>query len=576
MPTPAEHEVDFTVQAVENLVTQFSGALDFYRELIQNSIDAGSAAIEVWMEYEAGAEDDGTISIHVDDFGEGMNEAIIDEQLTRLFSSSKDDDLTKIGKFGIGFVSIFAPGPRAVLMHTGRGGEAWEVLFDADRSFMKTRLETPVEGTQITLYIAGDRTRYRELVTGSRETLLRWCMHSDVDIGFEDRSFGAGPEAINRPFEVPGLCQTRSAAEGTEVVLAYCGEPEYGFYNKGLALTVSRIGTDLLGEFAERLAHVGFKVKSRYLEHTLSRDTVVREGNFFKAMALVLAAADGPLQTALVAVLAALTGRPGWSIGDLNRYIELIGYLAREPAEGLVRHEDRPILRRVDGGVVSLAQVWEAAREDRRVFVSDTAGPLEQMMIAAGTPVLWTARPWEPKFGVGEVIDRYVGHRHGRSLRGRLAAFGLPVAPQPVPICAPESVFMPVTMITPGTEEARLVAAAATLLAATEAGYRRVVACTLPDQSALFVLGRTISPMMQRPPQGRLFMSSRPRRPEAAVHCGHPLFRRWIELQRAAPALAAYCLAKDLLLIEDRLLGCDAALMAAARPIEVASYGGQR
>ena len=162
------HEVDFTVAAVENLVTQFSGALDFYRELVQNSIDAGSAAIEVWMEYEAGADDEGTIAIHVDDFGEGMNEEIIDGQLTRLFSSSKDGDLTKIGKFGIGFVSIFAPDPRAVLLHTGRGGEAWEVLFHPDRSFTKTKLETPVEGTQITLYIAGDRARYRELVGGSR------------------------------------------------------------------------------------------------------------------------------------------------------------------------------------------------------------------------------------------------------------------------------------------------------------------------------------------------------------------------------------------------------------------------
>ena len=62
--TPPEYEVDFTVQAVENLVTQFSSALDFYRELVQNSIDAGSAAIDVWMEFlpasDSGA-DEGTI-----------------------------------------------------------------------------------------------------------------------------------------------------------------------------------------------------------------------------------------------------------------------------------------------------------------------------------------------------------------------------------------------------------------------------------------------------------------------------------------------------------------------------------
>ena len=401
-------------------------------------------------------------------------------------------------------------------------------------------------------------------------------MHSDVEIGFEDRSFGAGPEVINRPFEVAGLCLTRSAAEGTEVVLAYCKEPEYGFYNKGLALTVSRVGSELLGEHAERLAHVGFKVKSRYLEHTLSRDTVVREGNFLKAMALVMSAADGPLQSALVAELGGLTGRPGWSISDLNRYSELIGYLAREPAQGLVRNEELPILRSVDGTAVSLARVWEAASEDRRGFVSDTAGPLEQMLIAAGTPVLWAGRPWDSSRGVGEVVARYVRHRHDRSLRGRLAALGLPVGRSEVPICAPASVFIPVVTITPQTEEARLVAAAAALLATADAGYGRLVACELPDDSALFVLGRTISPMMQRPPQGRLFLAGRPRRPEAAVHCGHPLFRRWVELQRTAPALAAYCVAKDLLLIEDRMLGSDAALMAAARPAEVAHFGGRR
>lgn len=76
--------------------------------------------------------------------------------------------------------------------------------------------------------------------------------------------------------------------------------------------------------------------------------------------------------------------------------------------------------------------------------------------------------------------------------------------------------------------------------------------------------------MMQRPPEGRLFLDKRPRRPEAAVYVGHPLFRRWLALQRTAPALAAYCLAKDLLLIEDRMLGADVALMAAARPEESA------
>ena len=584
--TPPEYEVDFTVQAVENLVTQFSSALDFYRELVQNSIDAGSAAIDVWMEFlpasDSGA-DEGTIVIHVDDAGEGMNEAIIDQQLTRLFASSKDGDLTKIGKFGIGFVSIFAPDPRAVLLHTGRGGEAWEVLFHPDRSFTKTRLGSPVEGTQIALYLAGDRARYRELVQGSRDTLRRWCVHSEAEISFEDRSFGAGPEAINQPFEVPGECLTRSAAEGTEVVLAFHRQPEYGFYNKGLALTVSRDGQTLLGEHAARLAHVGFKVKSRYLEHTLSRDTVVREGNFFKAIELVLAAADGPLQAALVRELAELAARPAWTLADLRRYGELLGFLASEPEPAIARHDERPLLRTVDGRAISLAQLWDAAREDRRVFCSDAVGPLEEQLIAAGTPVLLRVgsrgdSPVAAHGGAAVLAARDAAHRHRRSLRGRLAALGLPLAAPDLQVTAPEAAFVRVALISASAEEQRLVDAAAALLTAIDAGYRRLIVCQLDDGGPLFVLGRSIAPMMQRPPDGSLFHEKRPRRPEAAVHRGHPLFQRWLALARHAPALAAYCLAKDLLLSEDRLLGRDVALMAAARPEEAAArrHGGRR
>ena len=132
---------------VDNLVTQFSSPLHCFRELVQNSIDAGSGAVDIWLDFipDEGGGASGVIEIHVDDAGEGMNEEIIDDQLTTLFSSTKEDDLTKIGKFGIGFVSVFALGPKGVLVQTGRDGEYWEVFFDHDRSFYKSPLETPIE-----------------------------------------------------------------------------------------------------------------------------------------------------------------------------------------------------------------------------------------------------------------------------------------------------------------------------------------------------------------------------------------------------------------------------------------------
>ena len=298
--------MDVTNQAVENLVTQFSSALDFYRELVQNSIDAGSAAIEIWLDFipdESGGAG-GVIEIHVDDAGEGMNEEVIDEQLTTLFSSSKENDMTKIGKFGIGFVSVFALQPRGVLVQTGRDGQYWEVFFDQDRSFFKSPLDTPIEGTQITLFIEGDRARYTDLVRRSLETIDHWCRHSEAEINFEDRaSLDADYVHVNKPFSVEGECPTTVEREGTLVVLAYSNTPVWGFYNKGLALAVVRGKTDLV---SDKLAHVAFRIKSRYLEHTLSRETVMRDENYDKAMAIIAEAAAGPLRAKLVAEIAAL------------------------------------------------------------------------------------------------------------------------------------------------------------------------------------------------------------------------------------------------------------------------------
>ena len=101
-----EQADNLAAAALENLVNQFARPLDFLRELVQNSIDAGSPRVEVRIERQADPSDPRSVvlTIHVEDWGGGMDERIIDSQLTRLFASSKEGDLTKIGKFGIGFM----------------------------------------------------------------------------------------------------------------------------------------------------------------------------------------------------------------------------------------------------------------------------------------------------------------------------------------------------------------------------------------------------------------------------------------------------------------------------------------
>ncbi len=589
-PTPAATPAGAPVPegaagALDNLVTQFSNAFDCFRELAQNSIDAGSPVVEVWTEFDASHGQVGTACLHVDDCGDGMDERIIDHELTKLFASSKEGDLTKIGKFGIGFVSVFALKPAAVLLHTGRGGEYWEVLFHEDRSFSKTRLSAPVEGTRITLFVEADEQRYGELVVGARAALKKWCCHAEARVLFEDRSPPPGRpptvETINEPFTVAGACLTRGEAPGTELVLAYADRPHYAFFNRGLALASTDVAAQVLDEWrARRYRRISFKISSRYVEHTLSRESVMRDENYHRVIEQLDAVANGPLLDRLVGELEALTaGQPGrpWSAEDLARYGERIGWLLAEPSGSLDRIADRRILRTVDGAAVSLSAAWDAFARDGRLLAAPQPTPLSAHLAADGVPVFLAglggraagalaedAEAGHPVRGVPALLAGFVRLRRSRRLGTRTKEVVKAVLPDewttwlhpapPPEVADPERVYVAVALDerVPAELEA-LLERAQDLLRAAKAGFRRLhsftpAAPTLDDP--LFVTGRRLGPRMARPP--RYVLPDR-RRLQVAVNRAHPHFLRLARLHERWPAVAGYCLARSLLLAQRRL-----------------------
>jgi hypothetical protein len=78
-------------------------------------------------------------------------------------------------------------------------------------------------------------------------------------------------------------------------------------------------------------------------------------------------------------------------------------------------------------------------------------------------------------------------------------------------------------------------------------------------------------------PTERNMLHARGRQPEAAVNCEHAHFRALLRIAAREPKLAAYFLAKSLLLDEDRGLEFDVPLMRAAMDSSVAPrLGGDR
>jgi hypothetical protein len=566
---------------VDNLVSQFSSAFDCFRELVQNSIDAGSPRVDVWTEFEGGIDHVGTIRLVVEDIGEGMDEAIIDQELTQLFASSKEDDLTKIGKFGIGFVSVFALKPRGVLIHTGRSGEYWEIFFHADRTFTKTRMEDPVEGTRVTIFLEGDYHRYREVTIDVRESLRRWCAHAETEITFEDRTPPPGErvtlETVNEPFEsLDAHCVVTHDEAGTELVCGYSRDPAYAFLNAGLTLARTHDPEEVFSpQIAERLRHVSVKVDSRYLEHTLSRDTVMRDENWRRVVETITSVVDTGLPAQLLSEIEALVAEDDWDISTMHRYSTLVNYLAREPDEVIGEVVTRRVFRGVHRDGWTPEQVWHAYRKDGRVLVAEGPSELTRRLSNLGIPVIlgkWvrtmegyesTPAAWSdhPLESVPLMLARCVALRSRKTFWGTVKRFfGVDLAGEvESAIADPQLVYLPVAVDDESPEESRrLLDHAASLLESIGAGYARLgtfVPSATSREVPFFVTGREFAEVMARPPRG--FED----RSHAAVNRAHPHFARLVRTYATEPKLAAYCLAKALLLTEYRMLHRDLELI---------------
>lgn len=274
---------------LDTLVKQFTDPLACLRELIQNAVDAGSDVVEVNFARE------GELGIlEVQDHGEGMDKAIIESKLVRLFASSKDGDLSKIGKFGIGFVSVFALDPIAVCVDTARAGERWRIVFHPDRTWTRAALHEPMEGTRVRLFLRHDPAAWQVFRRDAEAAVRKWCRYLDTEIIVDGIT-------INEPLSLTGCTVTaeRDDGEGTTIVVGVGADVEIGFYNKGLTLMQASSWDDLP-------AGVSVRLSSRFLEHTLTRDAVVKDAHYRKAIALARAVVDEDLEPRCIEAMSAL------------------------------------------------------------------------------------------------------------------------------------------------------------------------------------------------------------------------------------------------------------------------------
>ncbi len=355
-------------EALAGLIHQFADPLACFRELVQNAVDAGSTEIDIRFGHE-----DGRLVVDVDDYGEGMDRHIIDTRLTRLFSSSKEDDRTKIGRFGIGFVSVFALDPDVIRIDTSRSGEHWRVIFGPDRTFTRVARDTPVDGTKIRIYKTMPADEANALVARARDAIRFWCRHVPAEIRVDGR-------AIQEPFAVAVPCAVAAEVGETRIAVGYArdGVGSVSYFNRGLTL---------LKEPASEFTGVHVKLWSPALEHTMTRDNVLRDAGHDRVMGHARALVRGALRERLIEVLAASIPechRPGEETEHL--YLALARHLLN--GDPLPRGaKQRALVRLVDGTTGSVHALTQAARRGA-LWMSAGTSRAARALQARGEPVI--------------------------------------------------------------------------------------------------------------------------------------------------------------------------------------------
>ncbi|MBI5624138.1 MAG: ATP-binding protein [Elusimicrobia bacterium] len=514
---------------VKDLVDQFSDPLAFYRELIQNSIDAGSNRIDVVLEYD---EKTGVARFSVEDDGEGMDERIIDDYFLVLFRSTKEDDLTKIGKFGVGLVSVFSLRPELVRVHTAKAGESWRLDFPSFRRYDKYRVAAMREGTLVEIFKKLEPAAYARLAQDSLKTVRFWCRYSETRITFQDRRAGGEPVMVNEPFDLPGGASLRHSEEGTELVLGFSAEPKplFGFYNKGLTLKEG---------FHPHFAGVSFRIKSRYLEHTITRDNVLEDDNYRKAMDIVARLVEEKLPPLLRQEMKDAAGRIAGraASGEAPDPALSAAWEARAPFLKTLfsgrfarwKRSDWRLFPSVTGRALSLSELEDALSEsDGVLYAAATADRVASALADRGFPVL-VPGPW-----MNELGGSWLG---GVSVREASSSF---MQPGLLPEAKLDAALR------------ALLKTLSTLDAASGAKYRGIAAADFDYAGSciadrLFVTQAEPGALsaVDEPVASSLFSLWRSRR-HAVLNAGHPFVRSLSKVHADMPGLAAFMLLKSL------------------------------
>jgi hypothetical protein len=297
-------EIDLD-QAWRKLISrQFGGSAGRgFAELIQNFIDAYPSGTD-WADRRAEIVT-GPDSIAITDWGEGMNRNRL-RLLVTLGGTDKDQDASKIGKFGIGFFSIFNPalGTRRVTVHTRCEGHGVELAFEVSQPEQRPRLvartteKQPEFGTRVAVEFA-DGHSPQLCVSTARDFLRHFPCPVTIDGKLVPSVWSDARQAKRPIFEHNGCRGFLIPDRWGESLTILCR------YERLMELSVGQFATgghdmkwdlrDLAGRAVPWLPGTHAVLNSNDLNVTISRDGFYLDGAYARMVGALATALEQAL-----------------------------------------------------------------------------------------------------------------------------------------------------------------------------------------------------------------------------------------------------------------------------------------
>ncbi|MFH1174792.1 MAG: ATP-binding protein [archaeon] len=276
------------IAALEQMKGQFDNSEMYIRELIQNAVDAGSTRIDVRMRYDDAKK---KAIVSVNDNGCGMNLDKIRGKLLTLFESDKEGDITKIGRFGIGFVSVFAQkGLEQVVVHTSDGTAEHVVKLLPPALGWKGEIyesgKTREKGTEVIIEACIGKEHYLDL----RKGLVNEIGNSSAYI---TTPLYVNNHKMNREFRIPHAKVQFHFGGGSDLegILAIT-PPEikngntidktfYAIFNRRLC--IARENRPLFDDEPD----LSIMLSSSHIDYTISRDAIIENTRYKQILRLL-------------------------------------------------------------------------------------------------------------------------------------------------------------------------------------------------------------------------------------------------------------------------------------------------